>query len=40
MDILDDKHRIFASKENLGKEKDAKKAKKNIANKSPILHLF
>ena len=35
-----DKQRILRKEKNLGKEKDAKKTKKNIANKSPILHLF
>ena len=38
--ILDSKRRIFANKENFGKEKDAKKAKKNIGKKSLSLHLF
>ena len=33
------KKKIFAKKI-LRKEKDAKKAKKNIADKFPILHLF
>ena len=33
------KEKIFAKKI-LRKEKDAKKAKKNIADKFPILHLF
>ena len=40
-----DKQRILSKEKNLGKEnslqrKDAKKAKKNIANKSPILNSF
>ena len=39
--ILDDsKRRIFANKENFGKEKDAKKEKKNIGNKTLILYFF
>ena len=44
--ILDSKRSIFANKENFAKEilsckeKDAKNAKKNIGNKSLILHLF
>ena len=43
--ILDSKRRIFANKENLGKEnslqrKGCKESKENIGNKSLILHLF
>ena len=49
--ILDSKRRIFANKENFGKEnslhrkffakkRNAKKAIKNIGNKSLILYLF
>ena len=37
--IVDDKQR-FANKENLGKEKDAKKAKKNIPWNSPFFGHF
>ena len=40
MNILGNKQRILRKEKNLGKEKDAKKAKINIDNKSPILNLF